>query len=208
MASTTRRGDASAYDRVAAFYDWYAAPMDVLGGRRARARLFGRARGRVLELGVGTGLNLASYPPGVRLTAIDLSPRMLARARRRAAHLGLDVDLRVADIQALPFPDASFDTVAATRVFCSVADPLRGLREAARVVRDDGQVLLYEHVRPRTPLLGALADLVSPLARRLLGPELNRRTEHTVELAGLRISDVRRRGIWREIVAVSAPGTH
>ncbi len=181
----------------------YSAPMEALGGRRARQRPLGRARGRVLELGVGTGLSLPSYPPNVDLTGIDIAPRMLARARRRADSLGLTAALEVADIEALPYPDGSFDTVTAACVFCSVDDPVRGLREAARVVRPAGQVLLYEHVRPHNPVLGKLTDLVSPLTHRLFGPELNRPTERNVEAAGLHIAEVRRRGIWREIVATS-----
>jgi ubiquinone/menaquinone biosynthesis C-methylase UbiE len=195
------------YDRVATFYDWYTAPMEVLGSRRARARLFSGARGRVLELGVGTGVNLSTYPRDVELTGIDIAPRMLARACKRAQQLGRGVDLQVADIQALPFPDASFDTVTASCVFCSVTDPVRGLREAARVVRPDGQVLLYEHVRPHGALTGALADLVSPMTRRLMGPEMNRRTEDNIAAAGLHVVEVRRRGIWREIVATTDPTT-
>ena len=69
------------------------------------------------------------------------------------------------------------------------------------MLRPGGQVLLYEHVRPRNPVLGKLADLVSPLTRRLFGPELNRRTERNIEAAGLQITEVRRHGVWREIVA-------
>src|SRR5574341_122681 len=205
MTELTRHPAAVVYDRVAAIYDLYTAPMEAVGGRRARQRLFGRARGRVLELGVGTGLNLPSYPPGVELTGIDISPRMLARAQRRADSLGLKADLEVADIERLPYPDASFDTITAACVFCSVGDPVRGLREAARVVRPTGQVLLYEHVRPHNPFLGKLTDLISPLTRRLFGPELNRPTERNIEAAGLHITDVRRRGIWREIVATRQP---
>lgn len=189
------------YDRIARIYDTYDAPMDWLGTRRRRRRVLARARGAVLEVGVGTGRNLEHYPPGIELTGIDVSERMLDRARRRAARLGSRVRLTRADVQALPFPDGSFDTVAATCVFCSVADPARGLAEVARVVRPDGQVLLLEHVRPTNPLLGLLADLVSPLTRRLLGPAMNRRTEETVVRAGLEIVEVRREGIWREIVA-------
>lgn len=203
MTELTRRPPAVVYDRVAAIYDLYTAPMEALGGRRARHRLFGRARGRILELGIGTGLSLPCYPPGTELTGIDISPRMLARARRRAARMGLKADLQVADVERLPFPDASFDTVTAACVFCSVGDPIRGLQEAARVLRPRGQVLLYEHVRPRNPVLGKLTDLVSPFSRRLFGPELNRRTERNVETAGLRITEVRRRGIWREITATT-----
>lgn len=189
------------YDRVAPIYDWYDTPMDFLGGRARRRRLLRRARGNVLEVGVGTGRNLEFYPEGVRMTAIDVSGRMLERARRRAGRLGRRVRLQQADVEALPFPDASFDTVAASCVFCSVADPVAGLRELGRVVRPDGQVLLLEHVRPRNALLGKLFDWLSPLTRRAFGPEINRRTEENVLAAGLRIEQVRREGIWREIVA-------
>lgn len=195
------------YDRIARIYDACEAPMDWLGSRRRRRRILAGARGAVLEVGIGTGRNLEHYPPGIELTGIDVSERMLDRARRRAARLGLQARLIHADVRALPFPDSSFDTVAGTCVFCSVAEPAQGLAEVARAVRPDGLVLLLEHVRPTTPLLGLLADLVSPLASRLLGPALNRRTEETVARCGLEIVEFRREGIWREIVARRRPAT-
>lgn len=164
-----------------------------------------RARGRVLEVGVGTGTNLPHYPPGVHLTGLDLSPRMLQQARARVGRLGLSAELVPGDVEQLAFPDASFDTVTATCVFCSVGNPVLGLQEVRRVTRPDGRVLLYEHVRPRGRLLGTLFDLFSPLTRRLIGPSINRRTEQNVRAAGLEIIEVRRHGIWREIVA--APGS-
>ena len=141
----------------------------------------------------------------MHLTGVDISPRSLDRARRRSDRLGRDVTLEVADTQHLPYPDAGFDTVPATCVFCSVADPVQGLREVARVVRPTGRVLLYEHVRPRNPVLGKLSDLLSPLTRRLMGPELNRRTDDNVTAAGLRIAKIHRKGMWREIVAARKP---
>jgi ubiquinone/menaquinone biosynthesis C-methylase UbiE len=94
---------------------------------------------------------------------------MLARAAARARSLRADLALVRGDVERLPFPDDSFDAVVATCVFCSVADPVAGLRELTRVVRDDGQILLVEHVRPRNPVLGLLADLVTPLTRRTMG---------------------------------------
>ena len=199
QAVTNRR-----YDRSSRIYDFYDKPMDVLGGvARRRLRLLGRARGRVLEVGVGTGRNLGTYPDGIELTGIDASKGMLGRARHRAADLKLadDVSLDLADVQDLPYPDDSFDTATATCVFCSVADPVRGLEEVRRVVRPDGQVLLLEHVRPRNAFLGWLFDLLSPLIRRILGPSINRRTEDNVLAAGLEIVEVHRKGIWREMIA-------
>lgn len=192
---------ARVYDRIAPFYDWYEAPMDRFGGRDRRARLVGGAHGEVLEVGVGTGRNLELYPPAARVTAIDVSERMLEQARTRAAELDRPVELRWADVEDLPFEDGSFDAVTAACVFCSVNDPVQGLREVRRVVKPDGEVRLLEHVRPRNPVLGKLFDWLSPLTRRLFGPEINRRTEENVRKAGLDLVEVKRDGIWREIVA-------
>ena len=194
---------ARTYDRIAFVYDLYDAPMERFGGERRRRRLLGRARGSVLDVGIGTGLNLELYPAGVRLTGLDISSRMLSRAASRAARLDLAPALARGDIERLPFRDRSFDTVVATCVFCSVADPAAGLRELTRVVRDDGQILLLEHVRPANPVLGLIADLLSPLTRRLMGPALNRRTEENAVAAGIRLVSVRRESIWREMVGAA-----
>lgn len=200
---TSREQDAvtRVYDRTARWYDAQTAPMEWLGGTRRRRRVLSRARGQVLEVGIGTGLNLDCYAPDVQLTGIDISERMLDRARRRADRLHRDVTLRQADVRRMDFADASFDAVTGACVFCSVADPVAGLREVARVVKPNGEVLLLEHVRPTNPVLGWLADRLSPLTRRLMGPDINRRTEDNVRAAGLEIVELRRHGVWREIVA-------
>jgi ubiquinone/menaquinone biosynthesis C-methylase UbiE len=156
---------ARVYDRVARVYDLYDAPMDLMGGARRRHRVLARASGDVLEIGIGTARNLEHYGTGVRVTGVDVSAGMLARAALRLPSVSFPVSLVRGDAQRLPFPSASFDTVAATCVFCSVVDPIAGLREAARVVRADGRVLLLEHVRPRNRVLGWLFDRLSPLTR-------------------------------------------
>lgn len=208
-ADTAQEQVTRVYDRIAAGYDLFESPMDWFGGARRRGRVLSAARGRVLEVGIGTGRNLTYYPDSVQLTGIDVSRQMLRRAQHRSHKLGHDVDLKIADVQRLGFADATFDAVTATCVFCSVADPVRGLAEVRRVVKPDGIVLLLEHVRPRNRLLGWLADQLTPWVRRLVGPEINRRTEENVVAAGLEITEVQRHGIWREIRArpgIAEPG--
>ena len=111
----------------------------------------------------------------------------------------------MADVTDLPYPDGSFDTAVATSVFCSVADPVGGLRELGRVTKQDGQILLLEHVRPRNRVGGWIADIVTILTKRIFGFDVNRRTEENVSAAGLVVTDVERSGIWRTITAAPEP---
>jgi ubiquinone/menaquinone biosynthesis C-methylase UbiE len=182
------------YDRIAPIYDFMQQGMEK---RLApwREALWHRVRGpRVLEVGLGTGQNMRYYPLGMSLTAIDLSPRMLERARERAARLGVQVELREADVQSLPFSDASFDTVVATCVFCSVPDPFRGFQELRRVLVPGGQLLLLEHVLSRHPVAARLMSLANPVVVRLIGANINRRTVETVRRAGF--VDLQVNNLW------------
>lgn len=132
-----------------------------------REELLSRSRGRVLELGVGTGLNLRFYPPGVEVTGIEPDAAMLRRAKPRAAARA--VQLLEGDAQALPFADASFDTVVGTLVLCTVPDPALAMREARRVLKPQGRLLLLEHVRRNTPLAGRVLDALTPLWKHVAG---------------------------------------
>ena len=148
----------------------------------------------VLEVGVGTGKNLPYHPEGSRSVAVDLSPRMLRHAARKADRLGRDVDLVLADAQRLPFRDGAFDAAAATFVFCSVPDPVLGLREVRRVLRQDGDLHLLEHVRAGNRVVGRLMDLINPVAVRLMGANINRDTVGNVERSGFALKSVESRG--------------
>ena len=174
------------YSRIAPLYDCLEAPMERIFHSRFRRHLFAHIPPcQILEIGVGTGRNLEYYPNGARVTAIDLSPRMLERARGRVG--SRRVTLLEMDAQALEFPDDSFDVVLATFVFCSVPNPVLGLAEARRVLKPDGKLLLLEHMRPEGQLIGSLFDALNPVVRRLLGPEINRRTILNLQAAGWKL---------------------
>jgi ubiquinone/menaquinone biosynthesis C-methylase UbiE len=176
------------YDRVAPFYDFLEVAVERFRFASWRARLRDRILGgRVLEVGVGTGKNFPYYSSNVKVTAIDLSPRMLQRAYRRAQALGLEVEMLEMDAQNLAFPDQTFDTVFATFVFCSVPDPVLGLQELRRVCKPGGRLLLLEHMRPGSALLGRLFDLLNPMVVRMMGANINRRTMENINKAGWKV---------------------
>jgi len=135
------------YDRGMAFFE----RLQFGGGREW---VCSRATGRTLEVAVGTGLNLPFYASEVTLTGVDLSPAMVALARKRATALGRDVELREGDAEALPFADASFDTVVCVLSLCTIPDPAKALAEMARVLRPGGRLLLLDHIgSDRRPVL-------------------------------------------------------
>jgi ubiquinone/menaquinone biosynthesis C-methylase UbiE len=177
------------YDRQARLFDITEAPVEKLLFGRLRRRLWGDVGGdRVLEIGVGTGKNLPYHPPGARVVAVDLSPKMIRRAQAKAGGMDRAPDFVLADAQYLPFRDDAFDAAAATFVFCSVPDPVVGLKEARRVT--SGKVHLLEHVRAASKIAGKLMDLVNPIAVRMSGANINRETVKNVEAAGISLESV------------------
>lgn len=187
----------SVFDGLASGYDLGMLPLEVAVLRRMRRRAFPTVEGRVLEVGVGTGVNLPLYPPGATVVALDQSGPMLRRALRRPARV--PVWAVQADLHALPFRDSAFDAVTGSLVFCSVARPEQALREVYRVLRPGGRLLFLEHTRGRGP--GAvLTDLLHPLWFAWNGVcHLNRETARSVRSAGFHIvrEEARVLGIFR-----------
>lgn len=180
------------YDKQAPHYDRIIAVAERLlfgGGRGWACR---QAQGRVLEVGIGTGRNLSYYRPDVELTGIDLSPAMLERARNSAERLGRPVDLRVADAQRLPFPDASFDTVLATLTLCSIPDDVTAVSQMARVLRRGGRLVLLDHAASPIPAVRAVQRVLDPAFVWLAADHLLREPEVAVSAAGLVIDELTR----------------
>ncbi len=171
---------------LAATLDWVMAPM-----ARLRPRVVRHARGRVLEIGVGTGLNLDLYTDVDRVDGIEPDPHMLARARRRLP-ARVPVDLHPAGAEALPFGDATFDTVVATWVFCTIPDAEAAAHEIHRVLRPGGRVVFVEHVRAGHGPTHALQRALDPLWQHLAGGcRLTRDPVDLLEGAGLAVEGVR-----------------
>ncbi|HSF04899.1 MAG TPA: methyltransferase domain-containing protein [Methylomirabilota bacterium] len=152
---------APVYDFI---FDWIFAP-----GRAAAVKhLELRPGDRVLEVGIGTGLNLPLYPPAVRLTGIDISQEMLDKAVERVQTLTMpNVNLKFMDATAMDFGDDEFDKVLATYTISAVPDPVAVLQQMRRVVRANGTIVILNHFRSERRLVGRCEDLVAPLCTRL-----------------------------------------
>jgi ubiquinone/menaquinone biosynthesis C-methylase UbiE len=171
-----------------------------------RARFWAALTGRVLEIAIGSGLNLPYYTDAVTAAVgVDFSAGMLREAQARAAELGRAIELRQMDAHALAFADASFDTVAISLALCTVADPAAVLREMARVCRPEGRIVLLEHVLSPIPPVAWLERLASPLQTRAMGCHLDRRSIDLARELGFRIEIEHRRlaGIVR--LAIGRP---
>ncbi|MBJ7595999.1 MAG: class I SAM-dependent methyltransferase [Candidatus Dormibacteraeota bacterium] len=171
--------------------------FDIDGGRRW---VCDGARGHTLEIGVGTGLNLAFYPSDVALTALDLTPEMLDQARRRAAALGRAVALCEGDATQLPFPDASFDTVTSTLTLCTIANPEAAVREAWRVLRPGGELRFFEHGRGNNRVVVLIQRLLEPLTLRFEADHLLLEPDRVFAEAGVSVEVVHRTRLgvfWR-----------
>lgn len=181
--STKRKWDFSSsfYDLLAYGPERRWAPL--------KRDLFANMNGKVLFIAVGTGQDIPFFPPGRDIIGIDISPRMLAQAKSRAAEYAGTLDLRVMDIHEMEFPDHSFDQVVTSCTFCSVPNPVAGLTALRRVLKPGGMLYMFEHTGSRVFPFNLMLNIMTPLWKPI-GPEMNRDTVSNVEKAGYEILQV------------------
>lgn len=191
------------WERAAPRTDASMRFMDRLLFRDSRAWVCGRAVGEVLEVAVGTGLNLPHYPAGVTLRGIDLSPAMIELTRARASELGRAIDLRVGDAEHLDLPDGSVDTVVCTFSLCGIPDHRRAVDEMIRVLRPGGLLLLADHVAAAAAPVRAVQRLAELGSVPSMGEHFRRRPMDEIRARGLEVMEVERfaAGVVERLVA-------
>jgi ubiquinone/menaquinone biosynthesis C-methylase UbiE len=190
---------------TAALYDPFFWLAERAGLAARRHALVAQARGRVLEIGAGTGLNAPHYPPGLELVLTEPDEAMAARLRSRVAALGRPATVVIAGAETLPFPDDSFDTVVSTLVLCTVPDQAAALAEIQRVLTPGGRLLFLEHVRSDSPRWARWQDrLNGPWRAFADGCNCNRSTLQALADSPLRLGHVDR-GKFRAMVPLIRP---
>jgi ubiquinone/menaquinone biosynthesis C-methylase UbiE len=198
MTSTTRTCETptarqrQVWDKAAPSYDKQIAFFERVQFGGGREWLAERARGRVLEVAIGTGRNIGFYDDDVDLTGIELSPAMLAIASATAEHLGRAVELVEGDAAHLPAADESFDTVVCALSLCTIPDPVRAIAEMRRVLVPGGRLVLLDHIGSTWPPVYAVQWLLERITIRAAGEHFTRRQRPLVEAAGFRIVEAER----------------
>jgi ubiquinone/menaquinone biosynthesis C-methylase UbiE len=194
------------FDKQAPKYDRTMSRFERLLFKGNREWVCRRAKGEVLEIAAGTARNLRLYPPDAKVTGVELSPEMAALGRRRAEELGREIDLRVCDAERLDFPGESFDTVVCTYGLCTIPDDRAAIREAKRVLRPGGRLLLAEHVRSPNAIVRAIQRVLDPLAHRFGGDHLLREPLDHLMIEGFEIDEVvRLKAGFVELVSARKP---
>jgi ubiquinone/menaquinone biosynthesis C-methylase UbiE len=194
---------AAKYDRFARSYDILEGVLGYFGVTHLRRKVFSKASGKVLEVAVGTGKNLSYYRGDCQIIAVDLSKQMLKRARERAAKLKSGVQFSLADAEALPFRDRSFDTVVSSLSTCTFPNPAKALQEMARVSKPSGKILLVEHGRSDREWLGRWQDRHEDKFAKPFGCHWNREPLELAKGAGLKVTRSQRSffGVFHQIEA-------
>ena len=177
------------WDKMAPRFDGMASQGAERRWKPHKQKLFSHMQGRILFMALGTGLDIPAFPPGQNITAIDISPKMLAEAEKRIAAYDGTIEAHVMDVREMPFADGSFDQVFTSCTFCSVPQPIEGLKALYHVLKPGGELLMFEHTGSRVAPFRAMMDLMTVLSERV-GPAMNRDTTGNVRAAGFEIREV------------------
>lgn len=194
------------YDSYAGKYDAMNLLYELTGLNRIRRKLFKNARGKVLDVAVGTGMNLPCYNNDINITGIDLSSNMLEIARHKANEFDMEVKLQVMDAENLQFPDNSFDTVISSLCICTFPDPLKALQEMKRVCSRNGSILMLEHGRSDREWLGNFQDRKADKWAQSLDCQWNRNPHDLTLQAGLQIIEFKRAFFGMLYIIKARPG--
>jgi demethylmenaquinone methyltransferase/2-methoxy-6-polyprenyl-1,4-benzoquinol methylase len=178
------------YDRNAMFYDLFELPVEKLLYSRWRKKYFSRLKGKILDVGIGTGKNIDYYNSEAEVTGIDFSQKMLEKGRQKLAKSGKkNIILAQMDVENLNFNDNSFDYVITSSVFCSVPDPIKGLKEISRVLKPDGKLIMIEHVLSKNRFISFLENFFNGIVRFFTGVNVNRDTGQNIIKSGMEITE-------------------
>lgn len=178
------------WDKASANFDLMAGYGPEKRWEPWKRRLFSQmGEGRILFLAIGTGLDIPFFPPGRHIVGIDISDGMIEKARPRAAEYEGEIELQQMDVHDMPFEDDSFDQVFTSCTFCSVPNPVEGLKALRRVLKPGGELHMFEHTGSRYFPFRIMMNVMTPLSRRV-GPEMNRTTVENVTAAGFTLEGV------------------
>jgi ubiquinone/menaquinone biosynthesis C-methylase UbiE len=188
------------YDRISYIYDLIEKPMEIMAMKKYRKQIIEKIEGpKVLEIGVGTGKNLGYYPESLEVIGIDFSKKMLNQANQKIQDKS-HIKLIEMDAQNMEFKDNTFDTVITSCVFCSVPDPIKGLKEMRRVCKKNGKIVMLEHMRSQNKVVGKFMDVINFIPLGICGANINRKTMENLKKAGFNEKDIKDDNIWRDIV--------
>jgi len=196
------------YNRNSRFYDFMESPMEVLSFRELREKFFKKIfeskkikKIKILEIGVGTGKNIPYYPYEAEIFGVEIAKKMLDRAKIKVKNENKNVHLLNMDVQYLGLKNDSFDIVFTTFVFCSVFDPVQGLKEIKRILKPEGKLYMLEHVRSENPLMGKIIDFFDPLFFNITGAHIARKTKENLIKAGFEVEEEKIGSILRVFTA-------
>lgn len=177
------------WDKAAANFDLMASKGPEKRWAPWKQELFSNMDGHILFLALGTGLDIPTFPANKDITAIDISPKMVEQAQPRVNAYDGEIKTEVMDVHDMTFADASFDQIYTSCTFCSVPDPIEGLKSLRRVLKPEGTLFMFEHTGSNYFPFNVMMNLMTPLTRKI-GPDMNRKTVSNVEAAGFKVVEV------------------